>query len=178
MLAALVVVVVAYLALAPTGRYLRARRLGRGRDPRAPAPDRRHRRRFGDAARRRARSSGSCSPRARSPPTRSASRRSESFTTFSQLDRDTLVLVLSGAYRDKLAPYTWWFPDRRPRAVQGLLRFRRGARRRRARSTPRASTSTSGRRRRSARSAGSTTRCCRRRCAPTRSTSRTPSSTS
>ena len=26
----------------------------------------------------------------------------ESFTTYSQLDRDTLVLVLSGAYRDKL----------------------------------------------------------------------------
>jgi predicted aminopeptidase len=34
----------------------------------------------------------------------------ESFTTYSQLDRDTLVLVLSGAYRDKLASYTWWFP--------------------------------------------------------------------
>jgi predicted aminopeptidase len=34
----------------------------------------------------------------------------ESFTTFSQLDRDTLVLVLSAAYRDKLVPYTWWFP--------------------------------------------------------------------
>ena len=34
----------------------------------------------------------------------------ESFTTFSQLDRDTLVLVLSGAYRDRLVPKTWWFP--------------------------------------------------------------------
>ncbi len=34
----------------------------------------------------------------------------ESFTTFSPLDRDTLVLVLSGAYRDRLEPYTWWFP--------------------------------------------------------------------
>jgi len=34
----------------------------------------------------------------------------ESFTTFSQLERDTLVLVLSAAYRDKLEPYTWWFP--------------------------------------------------------------------
>ena len=33
-----------------------------------------------------------------------------SFTTFSALDRDTLVLVLSGAYRDKLKSYTWWFP--------------------------------------------------------------------
>jgi predicted aminopeptidase len=34
----------------------------------------------------------------------------KSFTTFSRLDRDTLVLVLSGAYRDQLKPYTWWFP--------------------------------------------------------------------
>jgi predicted aminopeptidase len=34
----------------------------------------------------------------------------QSFTTFSQLDRDTLVLVLSGAYRDRLSSYTWWFP--------------------------------------------------------------------
>jgi len=34
----------------------------------------------------------------------------ESFTTFSPLDRDTLVLVLSGAYRDRLVPYSWWFP--------------------------------------------------------------------
>src|SRR5206468_3838333 len=34
----------------------------------------------------------------------------ESFTTYSPLDRDTLVLVLSGAYRDKLKAYTWWFP--------------------------------------------------------------------
>src|SRR5262245_30131027 len=34
----------------------------------------------------------------------------ESFTTFSQLQHDTLVLVLSGAYRDRLKAYTWWFP--------------------------------------------------------------------
>lgn len=34
----------------------------------------------------------------------------ESFTTYSKLDRDTLVLVLSAAYRDKLEAYTWWFP--------------------------------------------------------------------
>ncbi|MEO5588572.1 MAG: aminopeptidase [Gemmatimonadaceae bacterium] len=34
----------------------------------------------------------------------------ESFTTFSKLDRDTLVLVLAAAYRDKLESYTWWFP--------------------------------------------------------------------
>ena len=34
----------------------------------------------------------------------------EEFTTFSRLDRDTLVLVLSAAYRDSLAFRTWWFP--------------------------------------------------------------------
>lgn len=33
-----------------------------------------------------------------------------SFTTFTQLARDTLVLVLSGAYRDQLKAHTWWFP--------------------------------------------------------------------
>lgn len=33
-----------------------------------------------------------------------------SFTTFSRLDRDTLVLVLSGAWRDRLVRKTWWFP--------------------------------------------------------------------
>ena len=37
-------------------------------------------------------------------------RAKESFTSFSQLDTDTLVLVLSAAYRDSLKPYTWWFP--------------------------------------------------------------------
>ncbi|MGV3709594.1 MAG: aminopeptidase, partial [Gemmatimonas sp.] len=34
----------------------------------------------------------------------------ESFTKFTQLDRDTLVLVLSAAYRDRLERRTWWFP--------------------------------------------------------------------
>lgn len=33
-----------------------------------------------------------------------------SFATFSQLDSDTLVLVLSAAYRDRLKNVTWWFP--------------------------------------------------------------------
>jgi predicted aminopeptidase len=37
-------------------------------------------------------------------------RAGDSFTTYTQLDRDTLVLVLSGAYRDRLERYTWWFP--------------------------------------------------------------------
>lgn len=34
----------------------------------------------------------------------------QSFTTFSRLDHDTLVLVLSAAYRDRLEAYSWWFP--------------------------------------------------------------------
>lgn len=34
----------------------------------------------------------------------------DSFTTYSRLDRDTLVLLVSAAYRDTLKPYTWWFP--------------------------------------------------------------------
>lgn len=34
----------------------------------------------------------------------------QSFTTYTQLDRDTLVLVLSGSSPDRLEPYTWWFP--------------------------------------------------------------------
>jgi predicted aminopeptidase len=34
----------------------------------------------------------------------------KSFTTFSQLERDTLVLVLSAAHRDRLQYHRWWFP--------------------------------------------------------------------
>lgn len=34
----------------------------------------------------------------------------DSFTTYSRLDHDTLVLLLSAAHRDTLKPYTWWFP--------------------------------------------------------------------
>ena len=34
----------------------------------------------------------------------------ESYTAFSQLDSDTLALIVSAAYRDRFEPYTWWFP--------------------------------------------------------------------
>ncbi|HEY2806300.1 MAG TPA: aminopeptidase [Gemmatimonadales bacterium] len=34
----------------------------------------------------------------------------DTYTTYSQLDHDTLVLVLSAAPNDKLEPYTWSFP--------------------------------------------------------------------
>jgi len=33
-----------------------------------------------------------------------------SFTMYTQLQHDTLVLVLAAAYRDRLVPVTWWFP--------------------------------------------------------------------
>ena len=34
----------------------------------------------------------------------------ETFTQFTQIERDTLVLVLSGARQDALVAKTWWFP--------------------------------------------------------------------
>ncbi len=34
----------------------------------------------------------------------------DSYTSFTQLDKDTLALVLSAARRDRFAPKTWWFP--------------------------------------------------------------------
>ncbi len=37
-------------------------------------------------------------------------RTKQSFTAYAPLERDTLVLVLSAAYRDQLRPVTWWFP--------------------------------------------------------------------
>ena len=33
-----------------------------------------------------------------------------SYTSFSQLESDTLALVLSAAQKDQLTPKTWWFP--------------------------------------------------------------------
>ena len=37
-------------------------------------------------------------------------RTGNSFTKYTKLHGDTLVLVLSGAYGDRLQQYTWWFP--------------------------------------------------------------------
>ncbi|MCH2459786.1 MAG: aminopeptidase [Gemmatimonadetes bacterium] len=34
----------------------------------------------------------------------------ESYTMFTQLERDTLALVVSAAPKDRLSPVTWWFP--------------------------------------------------------------------
>ena len=108
-LAAVGGVVAAYLALTDTGRYLLRAAWAEGRilarrksiaaliaDP-ATTPDVARRLELVLAAR--AFAADSVGLQAK-----------ESFTTFSRLDRDTLVLVLSGAYRDRLASYTWWFP--------------------------------------------------------------------
>jgi len=34
----------------------------------------------------------------------------ESFTTFADVDGDAVVWVVSAAHRDRLEPYTWWYP--------------------------------------------------------------------
>lgn len=34
----------------------------------------------------------------------------KSYTTFSQLDSDTLAMIVSAAYKDRFEAYTWWFP--------------------------------------------------------------------
>lgn len=34
----------------------------------------------------------------------------ESYTTYSWVDHDTLLMVVSGARKDKFVPYLWWFP--------------------------------------------------------------------
>jgi len=34
----------------------------------------------------------------------------DSYTTYAALDHDTLAMVLSAAYRDRIVPKTWWFP--------------------------------------------------------------------
>lgn len=106
---AFLLLVVAYLVITPVGRYLiraawaEAGILARRRsiakivaDPATP-PAEAAKLRLVLAAR--AFAADSVGLRAR-----------KSFTTYSKLDRDTLVLVLSGAYRDRLRAYTWWFP--------------------------------------------------------------------
>ncbi|MDH3424780.1 MAG: aminopeptidase, partial [Gemmatimonadota bacterium] len=34
----------------------------------------------------------------------------EAYTQYTELERDTLALVVTAAYRDRLVPKTWWFP--------------------------------------------------------------------
>jgi len=106
---AVVLVLLLYLLLAPTGRYLvraaweEGKILARRRaivdivaDSATPPIERK---KLEIVLAARAFASDSIGLRAK-----------QSFTTFSKLDHDTLVLVLSAAYRDRLEPYTWWFP--------------------------------------------------------------------
>lgn len=105
----LVVVTAAYLAIAPTGRYLvraaweEGKILWRRRpiaqlvsDPTVPEATRAKLRLVLDA---RAFASSALGLKV-----------GKSFTTYSPLEHDTLVLVLSAAYRDRLENYRWWFP--------------------------------------------------------------------
>ena len=49
----------------------------------------------------------------------------ESFTAYSDIERDTLVLVLSGAYKDRLEAKTWWFPIVGSVPYKGFFDFER-----------------------------------------------------
>jgi predicted aminopeptidase len=108
-LAAVAFVVVAYLVIAPTGRYLlraaweEAKILARRRSITAIAAD------SGTPTSLRAKLELVLAARAFANDSLGLNT-GKSFTTYSRLDRDTLVLVLSGAYRDRLKPYSWWFP--------------------------------------------------------------------
>ncbi len=123
MLGAILVCAIAYFALAPTGRYLLRAAWAEGRilahrrqisaiivDPRTSAPVAQELRVVLAARAFAADSIGL--------------RTGESFTTYTQLDRDTLVLVLSGAYRDRLVPHTWWFPIVGRVPYKGFFDFR------------------------------------------------------
>ena len=159
-LAVVVLALVAYLVIAPTGRYLLRGGVGGGEDPRAAPTDRRI---IADPAtprRRFARSSQLVLAARAFAHDSLGLTTGESFTTYSRLDRDTLVLVLSGAYRDKLRARTWWFPVVGRVPYKGYFDFA-AARAAERDLTRRDSTRGSARRRRSARLAGSTTRCCR-----------------
>ncbi len=108
-LAVLGLVLVAYLVIAPTGRYLLRAGWEEGKilSRRRPIPDL-----IADTATPaplRAKLNLVLAARAFAHDSLGLST-GESFTTYSRLDRDTLVLVLSGAYRDKLKARTWWFP--------------------------------------------------------------------
>jgi predicted aminopeptidase len=107
--AAVVVVVIAYLAIAPTGRYVvraaweEGKILWRRRSIAALVADNttpdvtRSKLQLVLAARAYAADSLGLKVK-------------KSFTSYSRLDHDTLVLVLSVAYRDRLENYRWWFP--------------------------------------------------------------------
>jgi predicted aminopeptidase len=108
-LAAVAFVAVAYLVIAPTGRYLlrgaweeakilaKRRPLAKILADSATSPPLRAKLELVLAARAFARDSLGLDV-------------GKSFTSYSETGHDTLTLALSAAYRDRLQSYTWWFP--------------------------------------------------------------------
>jgi predicted aminopeptidase len=103
------VVAAAYLVVTPTGRYIARAACEEGRilARRRSIPELVRDKRTPEALRAKLRLVLAARAFAEDSV---ALRAGNSFTTYSRLDRDTLVLVLSGAYRDRLEPYMWWFP--------------------------------------------------------------------
>ena len=108
-LAVVALALVAYLVLAPTGRYLlrgaweEAKILARRRPLRDILAD------ASTTATLRAKLEVVLAARAFARDSLALDV-GESFSTYSETGRDTLTLIVSGAYRDRLKSYTWWFP--------------------------------------------------------------------
>jgi predicted aminopeptidase len=126
-LAGLLVLVIAFLTLAPIGRYLVRAAYEEGkilarRQPiaeliRAPVTDPALRAKLQLVLQARRFAIDSLGLKAE-----------QEFTTYSRLDRDTLVLVLSAAYRDSLAFRSWWFPVVGRVPYKGFFDFEQGQR--------------------------------------------------
>ena len=82
----------------------------------------------------------------------------DSYTTFSPVDRDTLLLVLQASRKDAFEPVTWWFPIVGRIPYKGFFDHEAALAAARKLDT-RGTTPTCARRGHSARSAGSTIRC-------------------
>lgn len=108
-LAALSLVLVVYLVLAPTGRYLLRAGFEEGKILARRTPITRLAADPATSAALKSKLTLVLAARAFAHDSLGL-KTGQSFTTYSALDRDTLVLVLSGAYRDRLKSYTWWFP--------------------------------------------------------------------